>query len=361
MLAEWRITIPSRKSKRMHLNSRSAGKLSPAMPCPRLDDLPEPLSGKFGWPWTEESTPSGQRMLDGHEYPPVSIVTPSFNQGEFLEETIRSVLLQGYPNLEYLVIDGGSTDNSVDVIKKYSPWLSYWISQPDSGQSAAINLGLKLASGLFATWTNSDDMLCRNALVQHAQRVGFEPNRIYVGYCICIDQDGNLKSLHRGRVFSFEDLVRVGTVWRAENYRGHIDQPAVLFSRDLFNAIGGLNAENHSTMDYELWGELLLRGATCQYTDIPFGMFREHQEQKTYDTLRQTQSLVETAAALTRRANCLSEELKSEILAELEAYHCAFRKSHWRGTGRLARIGLPPRVVNPVRELRRRLQGIFDE
>ncbi len=326
------------------------------MRCPRLNELPAPPPSKVGWPWTEESAPLPQSPSDQQPWPRVSIVTPAFNQGDFLEETIRSVLLQGYPDLEYLVLDGGSTDGSVEIIKKYSPWLSFWVSEPDSGQSAAINRGLKLASGLFATWINSDDMLCKNALVEHARRVGFEPNVIYVGYCIYMDQNGNPKSWHRGRVFSFEDLVRLKTVWRAQNYRGHIDQPAVLFTRALFTAIGGLNAANHSTMDYELWGEFLLRGAKCRYTDIPFGMFREHQGQKTHDMLRQTQSLVETAATLTRRADCLSEESKSRILAELKAYHAAFRKAHWRGTGRLAKIGLPPRVVNPVRALRDRFQ-----
>ena len=108
------------------------------------------------------------QTAEGHPWPRISVVTPSFNQGEFIEETIRSILLQGYPNLEYIVMDGGSTDNSVEIIKKYSPWLSYWISEPDAGQSDAINRGLKQASGDFATWINSDDLLCKNALVGHA-------------------------------------------------------------------------------------------------------------------------------------------------------------------------------------------------
>jgi len=94
-------------------------------------------------------------MSDGQPWPCLSFITPSFNQGRFLEATLRSVLLQGYPNLEYFVLDGGSTDNSVEILQKYSPWLSYWVSEPDGGQSAAINRGLHMSSGFYATWINS--------------------------------------------------------------------------------------------------------------------------------------------------------------------------------------------------------------
>ena len=135
--------------------------------CVRLDELPEPPRGKTGWPWTEESSRLPSRGPEGGSWPRLSVITPSFNQGQFIEETIRSILLQGYPNLEYIVMDGGSTDNSAAIIKKYSPWLTYWTSEPDSGQSDAINRGLKRASGDFATWINSDDLLSKNALVQH--------------------------------------------------------------------------------------------------------------------------------------------------------------------------------------------------
>src|SRR5262245_42483223 len=119
------------------------------MRCPSLAELPPAPPAKKGWPWTEESSPFAQDMRDQHVWPRITVITPSFNQGRFIEETIRSVLLQGYPDLEYLVLDGGSTDNSVDIIKEYSPWISYWVSKPDAGQSDAINRGLHRASGLF--------------------------------------------------------------------------------------------------------------------------------------------------------------------------------------------------------------------
>jgi glycosyltransferase involved in cell wall biosynthesis len=280
-------------------------------------------------------------------------VTPSFNQGKFIEETIRSVLLQGYPNLEYFVLDGGSKDNSVEIIRKYSPWLTYWVSEPDAGQSDAINRGLKMASGDFATWINSDDMLCKNALVEQVTRHGCAANTVYVGVCLYIDANGNVLFSHRGRVHSVEDLLRIRAVWRS---RGYIDQPAVLFPRELALVVGGLNRDNHFTMDYELWGKFLIAGAKFQYTDIPFGMFRRHANQKTHDGLVITQSLLSTAAKLANLADCFSEDTRKEILADLETYREEYKISHWKKSGRLARLGLPASIVNPLRAVRAKLQ-----
>jgi glycosyltransferase involved in cell wall biosynthesis len=327
------------------------------MQCPKLSQLPAPPTGRTGWPWTEESRRLSNQTAEGNPWPRISVVTPSFNQGQFIEETIRSVLLQGYPNLEYLVIDGGSTDNSVEIIKKYSPWLDYWVSEPDGGQSDAINRGLKRASGDFATWINSDDLWCKHAIADHASRLGFDANVVYVGFCIYIDRDSNPVSSHRGRVFSLEDLVRIKTVWRSEDNRGHIDQPAVLFPRTLALSVGGLNTENHFTMDYELWGKLFLAGAKFQYTEIPVGMFREHANQKTHDMLRQTRALVDTAIQLALQADGLSEASKKEILADLSDYLKLYEKSQWKGSGRLAQLGLPQSVVRPLRRLRALVQN----
>jgi len=321
--------------------------------CPQLSDLPRAPSGKTGWPWTEEGRCLSARGGAAGPWPRISVITPSFNQGEFIEETIRSVLLQGYPDLEYLILDGGSTDHSVEIIKKYSPWLTYWVSEPDSGQSDAINNGLKRASGDFCTWINSDDMLCKNALFDHASQVGFDTDSVYVGISLYIDHAGKILSSHRGRVHSLEDLVRIGRVWRSG---GQIVQPEVLFPRQLALGVGGLNPNNHRTMDYELWGKFFLAGARFCYTDIPFGMFREQPNQKTQDVLQQTGSLLDTAAKLVQQASFLSHEVKNEILAELQDYAKAYEAQYWKGTGRLARIGLPRRIVTPLRGLRAMLK-----
>ncbi|RMG22533.1 MAG: glycosyltransferase, partial [Methanobacteriota archaeon] len=103
--------------------------------------LPDPEEGKHGWPWDVKPAVMPATMSDGKPWPKLSIVTPNYNYGQYLEKTIRSVLLQGYPNLEYIIMDGGSTDNSVEIIKKYEPWITYWESKKDRGQAHAINKG----------------------------------------------------------------------------------------------------------------------------------------------------------------------------------------------------------------------------
>ena len=281
--------------------------------------------------------------------PRITVVTPSFNQGQFLEETIRSVLLQGYPDLEYFVLDGGSTDNSVEIIKKYSPWLRYWVSEPDSGQSAAINRGLNMGSGLFATWINSDDMLCKDAIVRHADKIGFDDNVVFVGDCLYINETGKHLFTHRGRVHSLEGLLRINTVWRSS---GHIVQPETLFSRKLALSVGGLNEDLHDAMDYELWGKIFLAGGRFQYTTIPFGMFRKHTNQKTYDGMRTTQTLIDIVSKLLAIVDSISDEKKIEIFSELKA--C--KKNSWKHSGRLARSGLPPPLVNLLRKFRGKLR-----
>ena len=103
-------------------------------------------------------------MPSGASWPRISIVTPSLNQGQFIEETIRSILLQGYPDLEYILIDGESTDGSIEIIRKYERWITHWESRSDRGQADAINKGLNVSSGVYFNWINSDDLLLPHAL-----------------------------------------------------------------------------------------------------------------------------------------------------------------------------------------------------
>jgi glycosyltransferase involved in cell wall biosynthesis len=129
-----------------------------------LQELPPPPKDKSGWPWTEEVDPNCYDQQQ--KWPKLSIITPSFNQGQFIEETIRSVLLQNYPNLEYVIIDGASSDDSLAIIQKYQPWLSYYTSEKDRGQAHAINRGLSILTGKYWQWINSDDYYMKDAFVK---------------------------------------------------------------------------------------------------------------------------------------------------------------------------------------------------
>ena len=321
------------------------------MRCPTLKELPP--SKKAGWPWTEESVRLPEQTTETHFWPRITIVTPSFNQGQFIEETIRSILLQGYPNLEYFVLDGGSTDNTVESIKKYSPWIDFWVSERDRGQSAAINRGLRMGSGSHATWINSDDMLCKDALSNHLSSHGLADDVVYIGDCVNIDEVGNVLFTHRGRVHSLEDLVRIRSVWRSG---GYICQQEVLFPLQLALRVGGLNEDNHYSMDYEFWGRFFLAGARVEYTGMPFGFFRWHKAQKTQESQKQTESTLDAAIALIANANSLSPETKQEILADLQAYREEYPDMLWKHTGRLSRLGLPPSIVIPIRHLRQTVE-----
>ena len=216
------------------------------MRCQTLSQLPPPPRGKSGWPWTEESPRLSDNMPDGNTWPRISIATPSYNQGRFIEETIRSVLLQGYPNFEYIIIDGGSTDNSIEIIKKYEEWLTYWVSEPDRGQSDAINKGLAKATGEIFAWLNSDDYLLKDALMNIASAYYTSPEAgAWCGGCIHINAKGKPISTYWPR--------RVDVDGIADWYGNLFAQSACFFSRKAWHECGPLDEDLQYGMDFDLW------------------------------------------------------------------------------------------------------------
>ena len=178
--------------------------------------------------------------------PKISIVTPSFNQGQYLEETILSVLNQDYPALEFFIIDGGSTDGSVEIIKKYAHRLTYWESKPDRGQSHGINKGFRMASGEIVAWLNSDDLLAPGALKVVAQAWQKNPRLgLISGQTEIIDQAGK----PTGNVFGSEPNV-INSLLSSEN---PVSQPSTFFSTSALKEVGFLDETLHMSMDWDLW------------------------------------------------------------------------------------------------------------
>jgi glycosyltransferase involved in cell wall biosynthesis len=230
---------------------------APVSRCPCLEGLPPAPAGKTGWPWTEQSKILPDKAPDGQQWPKVSIVTPCYNQGRFIEECIRSVLLQGYPDLEYIIVDGGSTDETVDIIKKYEPCLAYWESEPDGGQSHAINKGLLKSTGKLFNWHNSDDVLTPNSLAATAAAMVKYPQAGYVhGYRIVIDGKGAVQGDTRhGRgdkeVFSPE-LSTIITKLKAGC------QPGCLMDRQVVVEAGMVDEKLHYIMDVDVLARIAL-------------------------------------------------------------------------------------------------------
>lgn len=218
-----------------------------------LEMLPPPPIEKRGWPWTAETDP--QVYSCRAHWPMLTIVTPSYNQGRFIEETIRSVLLQNYPNLEYFVVDGGSTDGTLEIIKQYSQWVTEWVSEKDDGQGNAINKGFARGTGDMLAWLNSDDIYYHTALKTMMDEAMCFPGHVaYVGSCDKVDPEGRSISTVAPR-----NLHAAGIAdWYGS---GFFYQPACFFRRSVFEQSGGINEAYQNALDIELWMKLAQKGS----------------------------------------------------------------------------------------------------
>jgi len=205
--------------------------------------------------------------------PKISIVTPSLNQGQFLEECIKSILDQGYENLEYIIIDGGSSDCSIDIIKKYKQFITYWVSEIDRGQSHAINKGFLRSTGDIVSWLNSDDLLAKGTL-KKISNIFSEDNEIDMVYgdYYFVDNNGIPIKLWTQLKYSSTAL------WSGYNF---ITQPGSFYKRKIIDEVGFLDETLHYLMDFDLYLKLDLKKTRIKYIPEVLSYFRLHDGSKT--------------------------------------------------------------------------------
>lgn len=238
-----------------------------------LKDLPVPPEGKTGWPWTKQSEPLPDKTPCGSDWPKISIVTPSYNQSQFIEETIRSVLLQGYPNIEYIIIDGGSTDNTIEVIKKYQQYIAYWVSEPDNGQSHALNKGFIRATGSLIGWQNSDDFYypmafqyAAKALQDHAEYDVFYGSRNYLN----LNGDGKVTNDIHMSSFNLEEMIP----------NANISNQSLFFKKHIFQDGNFVDTTFEHCMDHEFFWRLIFKGYRFVFVPEICGSYRLQPECK---------------------------------------------------------------------------------
>lgn len=228
--------------------------------------------------------------------PKVSVITPSYNQASYLEETIRSVLDQDYPNIEYIIIDGGSTDGSVDIIRKYESRLAYWISEPDRGQTHAINKGMEKATGKYRAYLNSDDCYLPGALSQVVAAFQENPDvDLVYGRCRMVDRHGRTIGQRAGDISNTDELLDLWRVWWGGR---NFVQPEVFWTARVAERIGPFREDLHYVMDYEYWTQIFQAGGESLKLDAELSAFRLHANQKSSHAAAAAEELYKVARRL---------------------------------------------------------------
>ena len=285
--------------------------------------------------------------------PRISIITPSFNQAEFIEQTISSVLAQEYPNVEYIVIDGGSTDGSVDVIQKYQDRIAYWVSEKDRGQAHAINKGLRRATGDIIGYLNSDDYYTDGALARVANSFSHDPDvALWHGRCRVVDQHGVKIGERVGSITRFDEILDLWDVWWEKR---NFVQPEVFWTRRIGDKVGPFCEELFWVMDYDYWLRILGAGGRVGFIDAELAAFRLQPNQKSTQPERTAQELLQVVRPhIFSDDNLVSRRKRLELQGKW-IYHVKFLKEvdqsllrnekRWRRLLRLAWFSIKnPRV-----------------
>ncbi len=215
--------------------------------------------------------------------PLVSIVTPSYNQGRFITETIESVFNQTYSNIEYIVIDGGSTDGTIDILKSYEHKGLKWISEKDEGQSDAINKGFKLCNGEIVGWLNSDDVLLPYCVEKVVEEFNKDENiGLVYGDIQIIDENGNLIREYKPGLLTLERLLKI---------EQSVPQPGSFYRKKFVDLVGGLDKQLNFVMDYDLFIKLLKISKAIYIPEL-LAKFRIHSQSKTFN-FSATKSVIE--------------------------------------------------------------------
>lgn len=233
-------------------------------------------------------------------YPKITIITPTYGQGQYIEQTIESVLDQNYPNLEYFIFDGGSKDNTVDIIKKYEKHISFWVSEKDKGQSDAINKGLTKSTGEIINWLNSDDYYEPNCLHTIAENFQNEKTNVVCGRSKLFKGNSEIVRESQGTDIYLNNLAK--TIGWAR-----IDQPETFFRKSAIEKMGLLDSRFHYVMDKEWWIRYLLLFGLDNIKEIDKKLvnFRLHEESKTVS--QQDSFGVETASMYYNIANTIGQ------------------------------------------------------
>jgi glycosyltransferase involved in cell wall biosynthesis len=261
------------------------------------------LSHVESWMSRYSSAAAGRLRGETASFPKISIITPNYNQGRFLEECILSVLSQEYPNLELIIIDGGSDDNSLAIIKKYADKITYWVSERDGGQADAINKGLKFVTGEIFNWLNSDDRLAPGALHNCADAFHADPAAAgWIGGCIRTGEGGDIVDVIYP---NGADRDNIGENWNGRQFY----QPSCFLSTEKVRRIGGLNTDLYIALDLDLWIRILSKGKFMIGKGI-WSIAINHADAKTQKYVEKT--YLETAALQRRHGYVQGAESRFE-------------------------------------------------